>query len=120
VPYREKVGLHLKACFGETFAEGSYWYEHPDENKFFAQVFRMAIAAGGAAGSVATAGSEEDVAKVFKKSGNHVTVHEPSLKRLGCTKVGGCTAVEFILLTLVAGSAAWSQHLKCLVSTLGT
>ena len=123
--YRQKIEVHLSACYGDTFAEGSYWYEKPHENKFFAQLFRMAAAdnnngddtkntkkrTDAAPASVCT---EADAAKVFVKKGKHVHVHEPALKRLGLTK---SLLTRFFAQTPAAASKSCSVNTerRCII-----
>ena len=91
--YRHKIGVYLAKNFGNTFDEGSYWYMNPVENKFFAEVFNMALAAAAASKAKRNDNAkpqhvctEDDAASAFIKVGKQFEMHEPTLKRIGCTK----------------------------------
>jgi|EP00230_Micromonas_polaris_P001101 hypothetical protein len=40
--YRDRVGAVLQSVYGNTFKEGSWWYQNPDAGLFFAKVFSAA------------------------------------------------------------------------------
>lgn len=40
--YRDRVGAVLHSVYGNTFKEGSWWYQNPDAGLFFAKVFSAA------------------------------------------------------------------------------
>lgn len=77
--YRNRIGESLASVYGATFKEGSWWYENPDEDKFFAALFQRA--SGG------KPLSQVDVARVFLKGDKRqINIHEPALRKVGLSK----------------------------------
>ena len=77
--YRDRIGESLASVYGATFKEGSWWYENPDEDKFFAALFQRA--SGG------KPLSQVDVARVFLKGDKRqINIHEPALRKVGLSK----------------------------------
>jgi hypothetical protein len=77
--YRDRIGECLASMYGDTFAEGKWWYENPDEDKFFAALFQRA--SGG------KPLSQVDVARVFLKGDKRqINIHEPALRKVGLSK----------------------------------
>jgi hypothetical protein len=77
--YRNRIGECLASMYGDTFAEGKWWYENPDEDKFFAALFQRA--SGG------KPLSQVDVARVFLKGDKRqINIHEPALRKVGLSK----------------------------------
>ena len=76
--YRQKLNAQLESLYGATFAEGSWWYANPDENRFFAAVFRLATG---------VEVSPEQVDELFAKSAatKQIAMVEETMKRLGVT-----------------------------------
>jgi len=80
--YRNRIGESLASVYGATFKEGSWWYENPDEDKFFAALFQRA--SGG------KPLSQVDVARAmsvfFKGDKRQFKIHEPTLRKVGLSK----------------------------------
>ena len=53
--YSDRIGESLARMYGTTFAKGSWWYENPDEDKFFAALFQRASGKPMSQGDVAEA-----------------------------------------------------------------
>ena len=75
---REKVTFYLRRNFGETFADGAFFYENPDRNLFLSHVLRAA--AGAAFRSI------PDPSALFVPHSNFYLVDENALARLGCSR----------------------------------
>ena len=80
--YRNRIGESLASMYGDTFKKGSWWYENPDEDKFFAALFQRA--SGG------KPLSQVDVARAmsvfFKGDKRQFKIHEPTLRKVGLSK----------------------------------
>ena len=106
--YRQKLNAQLESLYGATFAEGSWWYANPDENRFFAAVFRLATG---------VEVSPEQVDELFAKSAatKQIAMVEETMKRLGVTSEalrafredpwGGMSDGEFIVVPAPSGAA---------------
>lgn len=107
--YRQKLNAQLASLYGATFAEGGWWYANPDENRFFAAVFRLATGAEV---------SPEQVDEVFAKSAatKQIAVVEETMNRLGVTSealrvlfektpAAGKSDGEFVVVPAPSGAA---------------
>lgn len=107
--YRQKLNAQLESLYGATFAEGSWWYANPDENRFFAAVFRLATG---------VEVSPEQVDELFAKSAatKQIAMVEETMKRLGVTSEAlrglfektpgaGMSDGEFIVVPAPSGAA---------------
>ena len=75
---RPRILYQLRVIFGDTFAEGAYWYCNPDVDRFIASLLH--IASGGRVSVNA------DVTGLFVKQSNDTyRVCQVTLRRLGCT-----------------------------------
>ena len=79
--YRDRIGESLASMYGTTFAKGSWWYENPDEDKFFAALFQRASGKPMSQGDVA-----EAMNMFFKRDKWQIKVHEPTLRKVGLSK----------------------------------
>ena len=75
---RERVTFHLRRNFGETFAEGAFFYKNPDRNLFLSHILR--------AGTGAAIPRDADLSGLFVTRNNYYSVDENAMARLGCSK----------------------------------
>ena len=76
---RTLITFHLRLSFGDTFAEGAYFYKKPNAKKFVACLLH--VASGGRVSKHA------DTSRLFVKNigKNTYRVDEAEMNRLGCT-----------------------------------
>lgn len=77
---RAQITHHLRANFGETFAEGAPFYSDPDRDRFVAYLLHAA-----SKGAVA---KNADVSRVFtsKDNARQYDVDDDAIRDLGCTR----------------------------------
>ena len=88
----------LQHVFGNTFAEGAFWYADPNTNLFIASLLHMA------SGGRVSATANIDGLFVRRENGKFLVCHT-TLRRLGCT-----TQELFELLRRTPGAAIEHRH----------